>query len=338
MKRKRKSVAIASIFLLLLLLFLFLGNSFSGDSTKARSNGDEAAKYKPSLLSRILSNDIVFYGRVLDLEGNPVPHAKITYASLSAANYDSVWTGGGPPDKVMHADENGYFEIHEVGGSLYVRCTHPDYYGNSNPQEGSQRKFGYGFQVGENPARDSQSPAIFRLRKKGVREPLYYSCSKTIGKGQGWIRVPAEGLAIDLASGKAKITDRSIYISHKIREHKKNDQNFAWEYTLYIPGGGLISKKSKGAFDFIAPSEGYEEKVKIGYAQNEDNWRPRKTSYYFVKFPNGLYGIFEIAASSSGSINFQALVNPNPASRNLEYEYEQQLNKNQGGYGYWFSL
>lgn len=239
MKRKRKSVAIASIFLLLLLLLSFLGNSFSGDSTKARSNGYEAAKYKPSLLSRILSNDIVFYGRVLDLEGNPVPHAKITYASLSAADYDSVWTGGGPPDKVMHTDENGYFEIHEVGGSLYVRCTHPDYYGNSNPQEGSQRKFGYGFQVGENPARDSQNPAIFRLRKKGIREPLYYSCSKTIGKGQGWIRVPAEGLAIDLASGKAKITDRSIYISHKIREHKKTTKTLPGNIPCIFPAAAL---------------------------------------------------------------------------------------------------
>ena len=67
------------------------------------------------LLDRILANKIVFHGQVLDLDGNPVPNAKITYSGFSAAHYENAWTGGGPPDKIKYADENGCFEIRETG-------------------------------------------------------------------------------------------------------------------------------------------------------------------------------------------------------------------------------
>jgi len=67
------------------------------------------------LLDRILANKIVFHGQVLDLDGNPVPNAKITYSGFSAAHYENAWTGGGPPDKIKYADENGRFEIRETG-------------------------------------------------------------------------------------------------------------------------------------------------------------------------------------------------------------------------------
>ena len=67
------------------------------------------------LLDRLLANKIVFHGQVLDLDGNPVPNAKITYSGFSAAHYENAWTGGGPPNKIKHADENGCFEIRETG-------------------------------------------------------------------------------------------------------------------------------------------------------------------------------------------------------------------------------
>jgi hypothetical protein len=44
---------------------------------------------------------------------------------------------------------------------------------------------------------------------------------------------------------------------------------------------------------------------------------------------NGLYGTFEIHAEpgKKGDFTFHALVNPNPASRNLEYDYNKIINK-----------
>ena len=46
--------------------------------------------YRSPLLNAILSNEIVFYGQVLDLEGNPVANAKISYSSLNSGNFDDV--------------------------------------------------------------------------------------------------------------------------------------------------------------------------------------------------------------------------------------------------------
>lgn len=289
-----------------------------------------------SLLSKILANKIVFHGQVLDLEGNPVPNAQITYSGFTAAHYENAWTGGGPPDKIKYADENGCFEIRETGGSLFVNCTHPEYYETRGHPEESQRKFGYGLHVGEDPALESKKPAIFRLRKKGIREPLYYSCSKIIGKGQSWIQLPKEGIAINLANGKKAETDTSIYISFHRDKNSEQSEDYDWGYTLRIPEGGFIEKE--GRFNFIAPESGYHSEVGIKCKKGDRLWGFWKSYHYFIKFPNKLYGIFEIRVSDGGWIIFQALINPNPASRNLEYEYEKQINKNQGGDGYHYRL
>ena len=283
--------------------------------------------YRSPLLNAILSNEIVFYGQVLDLEGNPVANAKISYSSLNSGNFDDVWTGGGPPNKIMYTDEKGCFEIHEIGGSLFVACEHQDYYGTHDHAEKSQRKFGYGFQVGDDPAWDPQNPAIFRLRKKGIREPLYYSCGKVIAKGKRWIQIPEEPYAINLANGEAEESPTSLYISYKTDRQEGERRGFSWEYTLRIPDGGFIERNDD--FDFIAPEGGYKEEIKVGYLRESEDWNNWKKGFYFVRFSNGLYGFFEIHTDAFGWIMFQSLINPNPASRNLEYEYEKQINKNQ---------
>ena len=82
---------------------------------------------RPPLLNAILSNEIVFYGQVLDLEGNPIPNAEVKYSSLNSGNFDDVWTKGGSY-KNLFTDSEGKFEIREIGGCLYVRCYHKDYY------------------------------------------------------------------------------------------------------------------------------------------------------------------------------------------------------------------
>ena len=280
------------------------------------------------LLDAILSNEIVFYGQVLDLEGNPVPNAEVKYSSLNSGNFDDVWTKGGSY-KYTRTDENGCFEIFDTGGSLYVRCSHPEYYGSSGP-EGSKRKFNYGFQSGDDSVWGSQNPAIFRLRKKGICEPLYYSCGKMINQGESWTRLDkGESIVINLAKGVRGESDTSVSVSYESDKSPEQREGYDWEYTLRIPGGGFIEKQK--SFDFIAPEEGYKEEVKIGYKKTDEAWCRFKKGFYFVKFPNGLYGIFEIHAEpgKKGDFTFRALVNPNPDSRNLEYEYEKQINKNQ---------
>ena len=286
---------------------------------------------RPSLLNAILSNEIVFYGQVLDLEGNSVPNAEVKYSSLNSGNFDDVWTKGGSY-KYTRTDENGCFEIFDTGGSLYVRCSHPEYYGSSGP-EGSKRKFNYGFQSGDEPAWNPQNPAIFRLRQKGVREPLYFSNGNMLNNGaRSWVSLsPGEHISIDLAMGKYGKTSTSIYISYETDRKDSERRDYNWKYTLRIPEGGFVEKED--GFNFIAPESGYCEEVKI---ENGPQWVWYKKKFYFVKFSNGLHGIFEIHAEPGvkGTFSFQALINPNPNSRNLEYEREKIINKSRRGDSY----
>ena len=279
------------------------------------------------LLNAILSNDIVFYGQVLDLEGNPVPNAEVRYSALNSKNFDKVWTSG-TPKKIMSTDQDGRFAIHDVGGSLFVNCDHPEYYGTGDHAESSQRKFNYGFQSGDEPAWNPQNPAIFRLRKKGICEPLYYSCGKMINQGESWTRLDkGESIVINLAKGVRGESDTSVSVSYESDKSPEQREGYDWEYTLRIPGGGFIEKQEN--FDFIAPEKGYKEEVKIGYKKTDEGWCDFKRCFYFVRFSNGLYGVFEIKAGvrGNGRFRFRALVNPNPASRNLEYDYNKIINK-----------
>ena len=110
------------------IVFLFFAGTLTGILSFCVSCGTGTP-----LLDRILANKIVFHGQVLDLDGNPVPNAKITYSGFSAAHYENAWTGGGPPYKIKYADENGCFEIRETGFAFdalvnpKLASQHPEY-------------------------------------------------------------------------------------------------------------------------------------------------------------------------------------------------------------------
>ena len=313
----------------LLTAFLSLLVSCGNQGTRSEFSETKGnALGRPELLDSILSNEIVFYGQVLDLEGNPIPNAEVRYSALNFQNFDKVWTSG-TSKKAMFTDMDGRFAIHDVGGSLFVNCKHPEYYGTRGHAEPSQRKFSYGFQSGDDPAWHPQNPAIFRLRKKGVCEPLYFSCDEMVNKGKSSRTRLSSGecIVIDLAKGVRGESDTSVSVSYESDKVPELREGYDWEYTLRIPGGGFIEKQEN--FDFIAPEKGYKEEVKIGYKKTDEGWCDFKRCFYFVRFSNGLYGVFEIKAGvrGNGRFRFRALVNPNPASRNLEYDYNKIINK-----------
>lgn len=274
---------------------------------------------------QICGQDVGFYGVVLDQNNIPVVDAKIEYSLMDFENFLRAATLKSTKKNFTKTDPNGRFYISGTGGSLTCFVSHPDYY---QTQESSHSR-GHSFREKKLSHNDSENPFAFRLHKKGICEPLYYSCSYVIGKGEAWIPVPRDGLAINLANGKIRESDTSIYISHKSDRKPEKNAGYNWGYTLRIPGGGFV--KNPDRFNFIAPEDGYVEEVRFSAEEKEHAWEFDQKHHYFVKFPNGLYGIFEIRAAASGRIIFQALINPNPASRNLEYEYEKQINKNSRG-------
>ena len=274
---------------------------------------------------QICGQNVGFHGVVLDQNNTPVADAKIEYSLMDFENFLRTASLKNTKKNFTKTDSNGRFHISGTGGSLTCFASHPDYY---LTQESSHSR-GHSFREKKLSHNDSENPFIFRLHKKGICEPLYYSCSYVIGKGEAWIPIPKDGLTINLANGKVGESETNIYIFRQNDRKPGKHAGYSWGYTLRIPGGGFV--KNPDRFSFIAPENGYVEEISFSAEGKNHAWEFEQKHHYFLKFPNGLYGIFEIQATASGRIIFQALINPNPASRNLEYEYEKQINKNSRG-------
>ncbi|MBR5621637.1 MAG: hypothetical protein IKW49_00430 [Opitutales bacterium] len=338
--------------LILLVLSIFAGIIYTSwdDASSAeheKHQKDKQSSFIATEILRIFGQRVKFYGIVLDQFDNPVPGTTIEYSLMDPENFLRAFGGGTPEQCIEKTDANGRFSISGIGGSLTCFAKHPDYYQTDQ----SSHSRGYAAREKKVSHDDYENPIVLRLYKKGACEPLYYSCSDVIGKGSSWIRIPEEGLGINLANGRIQEKPTSLHITYKNDRAQKNEIRYDWEYVLRIPGGGFRERNgdfrflpSLGAtagylkrsedFSFIAPEDGYPEEVRIGFRKGEKDWKSGKICHYFVKFPNGLYGLLEIDAGASGNVRFQALINPDPASRNLEYDIRNQINKNSASHHY----
>lgn len=347
-----------SPFIFILLIFTGIAGSVSfctGGKVKKHPEAkvSKAEQFLDGMgkIAQICGRQVRFHGIVLDQYNQAVPEANVEYVLIDFENFLRLSKSKGTKKHFAKTDPNGRFSISGIGGELTCFVEHPDYYRTDK----SSHSRGYASREKKLSHDDYENPIVFRLYKKGVCEPLYYSCSDVIGKGSSWIRIPEEGLMINLANGRIQEKPTSLHIAHKNDRVQKNEIRYDWEYVLRIPGGGLRERNgdfrflpSKGVstgylkhgedFCFIAPEDGYLEEVRFGFKKGEKDWKGGKICHYFVKFPNGLYGLLEIDAGASGSIRFQALINPDPASRNLEYDTRNQINKNSASHHYRRSL
>jgi hypothetical protein len=284
----------------------------SGDQLEnVRSNADKIAA-----LARIMSHSIEFYGKVVDLEGNPVTNAEVTYSAFNRFFENSK-------AQTTISDAEGYFAINDIkGGSIYVRVAKDGYYKIKE----SERSFGYAV-PDENPAADDpNNPAIFKLRKHGKAEAL-------IKFGERWGRawsIPRNGNAsgFDLIQGKeVSSSDGHIIVRAWSPDQKRGPNNermpYSWKFEITAPGGGLIERVDQ--FNFIAPKSGYAETLTFEMAADAERWNDLgHEQEVFAKLKDGNYArfLFRYRPSNSkrgDSFTIESYTNPN-GSRNLEYD------------------
>ena len=134
---------------------------------------------------------IEFYGKVVDENTNAVANADVHF----------VWTDLSPKgnsDKQTTSDGSGLFSLrNEAGKHLMVQVSKQGYY--------SYQPFGAAFfYAGENQnfVPDAANPVMFRLKKKGVAEPLVH-VQAPIGGAKGFrVARDGTGVEISLATGK----------------------------------------------------------------------------------------------------------------------------------------
>lgn len=252
---------------------------------------------------------IKFYGKVIDENARPVANANVRF----------VWNDislQGTSEKNTRSDSNGFFSLSTRGKCLTVRVSKDGYY----TYEPAGKFF---FYAGENVnfVPDKAKPIIFRLKKKGVAEPLF-----AVGKFYS-ASMSGKPLGIDLKTGQIAPKDHGDIIVEYVKQRSHNPANNLYDWTLKVtvPNGGLIVTPDE--YGFIAPPSGYQPSDLVDMkASAGNNWQGNLERRYFFKLPDGTFAraTFDFM-SHNGGLKLEAFLNPT-GSRNLEFDSKKKLN------------
>jgi len=260
---------------------------------------------------------IEFYGKVVDENTNPVANADVHF----------VWTDlslKGNSDKGTTSDGNGLFSLHnETGKHLMVQVSKQGYY--------SYQPFGAAFfYAGENQnfAPDAANPITFRLKKKGVAEPLVH-VQLPMGGPKGF-RIGKDGTTVEisLTNGKAVPPGQGDLRVQCWTDNqgKASGERYDWKCQISVPSGGLL--QSTNELDFQAPLDGYQTVDTIDMrADLETDWSSHASRNYFLKLANGNYARmnFEMVAGGDHFFQLESFLNPS-SSRSLEFDPQIAIN------------
>jgi hypothetical protein len=259
---------------------------------------------------------IEFFGKVTDENNN----------TIAGADVDFVWTdlsAQGSSEKHSTSDVNGFFSLRGVNGKhLVVRVSKPGYYafqpfGASFPYAGENQNF----------VPSAADPVVFRLKKKGVAEPLVH-VHAPMGGSKGF-RIAKDGTAVEISL----MTGRTMPLGQgDLRIECQTDdqgkapgQRYDWKCQLSVPKGGLV--QATNDLDFQAPMDGYRSSDAINMpATLEADWSSHAKRTYFLKLANGDFArvSFEMVAGGDHFFQLESFLNPS-GSRNLEFDPAKEI-------------
>lgn len=254
---------------------------------------------------------IEFYGEVIDENTNPVSNANVHF----------VWTDLSPQgnsETDTTSDGQGLFSLRDVSGKhLIVQVSKLGYY--------SYQPFGAAFfYAGENQnfVPSVASPVIFRLKKRGIAEPLIH-VQAPMGGPKGF-RIAKDGAAVEVSlttGATVPLGQGDLRIQCWTSDQPTPGKNYAWKCQVSVPNGGLLETSDN--LDFQAPLNGYLGSDVIDMSTNleTDSWSSQASRNYFLRLANGTYArtSFQIVAGGDHFFQIESFLNPS-GSRNLEFD------------------
>ena len=219
-------------------------------------------------------------------------------------------------------DPQGQFALTQQRGKrLQVQVSKEGYY---RSQEQSSGNFEYAaFFEKEFHRPDPNNPVLFRLRAKGIAEPLIARQTLYGFKTDGTPHY------FDLMTGAKRVGGAATGdIAVRIVRPANHGQRFDWSLVLEgVGGAGLIEFTDELAFE--APVDGYQSKLEYEMKADEPGWRAAVQKNFFVRSQDGkLYARLKADVmaiyNEQAAIDLEVYVNPQPGSRNLEYDPTKQ--------------
>jgi hypothetical protein len=243
----------------------------------------------------------VYFGKVVDENGNPIPGVKVSYNgnALNETGNDVIRNAGS-----VTTDSRGIFKIDGIRGiGLMVELSHPNYYPYPENSTGfdkrSPPRSGY-FSDAEDKAE------LFRMHIKGMPVPLI--------ERHGGADVPLDGspTKVSLFGETRQQQVAQLEIQAWTNPPSENaERRCDWRVLLSVPGGGIT--ESTNYFDFVAPDTGYLEHASIEVSGSES-----ARNAFFVRTPNAFIRLrTHFIAGQNLFATFDYFLNPD-GSRNLE--------------------
>jgi hypothetical protein len=263
-------------------------------------------------LTRLFSNAINFYGKVVDENGLPVEAARVRYSAPSSF----IEIQKGSIDGPITGPDGKFAITGKQGAGIQVSVSHLGYYETDK----SHGQFTYFENTDKNPT--TSNPAVFVLQKKGTSEPL-------LKLKQVLRTVPKDGRAVQVGLSEEKAGDITVQAWTSPRaQGAANNAPFDWKVRVEVPGGGLVANEDQ--FQFQAPESGYAPAIEYDMPVSgiEGKWRDRLEQTYFVKLGNGNYARmrFQMIAGGNHFAVVESYYNPS-GSRNLEYDPNMTVKK-----------
>lgn len=329
-KYRRWLSLIALAMFVLVVAYGVIGSTKNG-STQAPDGLDEHKQHFINALDENFKRadaQILFYGKVVDQDGNPVSGAEINatvtyYAGLSTAKMFVVEGNDGERQLTINTDSEGRFLISGgKGRSLVITVAKEGYV---SPEYDS--RYIYDPEERNRHQPDPQKPVAFTLWKKTAGESLIESSAS--------IRIEADDVnrvyTLNLISNESfpSVSDQGDMVVEAYNEGRGLDketgryvrQKYDWSVKLTLPGGGLI--ETNDPYLYRAPLDGYEDTIAFYFDKKDPSWTiwVQDLNCYF-RDKNGRFGSMRLSirANANGNVTLrfkEIRVNPT-GSRNLQ--------------------
>jgi hypothetical protein len=268
----------------------------NGSATKQKAlieQLDDAVKTNPRIakmkaLVDAARHDILFYGKIIDQNDQPVPGAIIKFST--GAPY-----GFGNTKRYRTSSNNqGIFVVKNVGGSnLLVESIKKEGYEVNKEMWAKGSLFwpyvnGSRTQIWTDYTREN--PFIYRAwkgkvvtLKTGERKPVYFAPNEkwyTVNFLEHGVRSISEG----------KNDKGELWVKCYRSPDASRGKQFDWRVTIMVPEGGLI--ETEELYMNRAPEHGYQQTWTFDYPRDREDWVNRLTEKkFYLKSRGGkIYG------------------------------------------------
>ncbi len=245
---------------------------------------------------------IIFYGKVIDQDGQSLPDVKVTLRvqqpyfdpiTLAKAHYPTFERTTGNKGEFALGGVNGKdVEISSMTKTGY------------EPEPGVIHVYG---PVGGG----ASEPLIFRMWKQNIKEPLV--------KGERTFRTVSDGThyTLDLSNGTltdANSTNADLTVWFKLLR-QIDARNAAWECEIRMLNGGLIEETNLLSPMYIAPTFGYTNLFHVTVDETNKWNRPSGNLRFYLRLKNGpKYGrvLIDVAGyhRTKGLMQIEYAINP----------------------------